>query len=322
MIYLSKLHKVLEDGNFAVTAEIGPPKHASAHGIRHRAQMLKNYVDATNITDCQTAIVRLSSIAAGVHILDCGVEPIIQMTCRDRNRIAIQADLLGAYSLGMRNLLCLSGDHQKFGNHPTSKNVYDVDSIQLISLMRGMRDDRKFFCGEEIEDHEPRFYIGAVENPFADPFEYRVDRLEKKIEAGAQFIQTQCVFDMERFECFMDMVRERGLDKRAHILAGVTPLKSWRAAKYLQTGVSGMIVPDSLVERLKKAEDPKKEGVAICVEQIKHIKEKVKGVHGVHIMAIAWEEVVPEIAERAGLLPRPEIEWKENNSDEIKIIIK
>jgi len=306
--YLSKLHKILDSGEFAVTAEIGPPKHASAHGIRHHAEMLKNHVDATNITDCQTAIVRISSIAAGVHILDCGIEPIIQMTCRDRNRIAMQADALGAYCLGMRNMLCLSGDHQKFGNHPTAKNVYDVDSMQLIYLMKRMRDEKQFFSGEAIKDHEPRFYIGAVANPFADPFEFRVDRLEKKVEAGAQYIQTQCIFDMERFERFMEMVRERGLDQRVHILAGVTPLKGWRAAKYLQTGVSGMIVPDSMVERLKSAEDPKKEGVNICIEQIKHIKENVKGVHGVHIMAIAWEEVVPEIVERSGLYPRPKAE--------------
>ncbi len=315
MKYLSKLQKMLDSGHFAVTAEIGPPKHASAQGVRHHAQLLKNHVDATNITDSQTAIVRLSSIASGVHILDCGIEPIVQMTVRDRNRIAIQADLLGAYSLGMRNLLCLSGDHQQFGNHPTAKNVFDIDSMQLIYLMRRMRDDKKFFCGEEIKEHEPRFFIGAVANPFADPFEYRVDRLEKKIEAGAQFIQTQCVFDMERFERFMEMVRARGLDQRAHILAGVTPLKSWRAAKYIQTGVSGMIVPDSLVERLKSAAEPKKEGIKVCIEQIKHIKENIRGVHGVHIMAIAWEEIVPEIVEQAGLFPRPEIEFNSEEND-------
>lgn len=315
MMYLSRLHKLLEGGNFAVTAEIGPPKHASAQGVRQYAQMLRKYVDATNITDCQTSIVRLSSIAAGAHIIGCGVEPIVQMTCRDRNRIAIQADLLGAYSLGMRNLLCLSGDHQKFGNHPEAKNVYDLDSVQLIHLMSRMRDNKKFFCGEEIKGRQPRFYIGAVANPFADPFEYRVDRLEKKIEAGAQFIQTQCVFNLERFERFMEMVRARGLDQRAYILAGVTPLKSWRAAKYLQTGVSGMSVPDTLVERLKRAEEPKREGVAICIEQVRHIKDKIGGVHGVHIMAISWEEVVPGIVERAGLLPRPGVEWKENNAE-------
>ncbi|SHI74122.1 methylenetetrahydrofolate reductase [Desulfofundulus thermosubterraneus] len=303
----SKLQKLLDSGHFAVTAEIGPPKHASAHGIRHHAHMLKDYVDATNITDCQTAIVRLSSIASAVHILDCGLEPIVQMTCRDRNRIAIQSDLLGAYSLGVRNLLCLSGDHQKFGNEPSAKNVYDVDSIQLIYLMRRMRDEKMFFSGEPIKEHEPRFFIGAVANPFADPFEFRVARLEKKVEAGAEFIQTQCIFDMERFERFMEMVRERGIHERVHILAGVTPLKSWRAAKYLQTSVSGMIVPDDIVERLKKAEDPKREGIEICIEQIKHIRN-IPGVHGVHIMAIAWEEVVPEIVERSGLFPRPKVE--------------
>lgn len=302
---LSKLQQILDSGQFAVTAEIGPPKHSSAEGIRHHAEMMRDYVDATNITDNQTAIVRLSSIAAGVHILDCGIEPIVQMTCRDRNRIAMQSDLMGAYSLGMRNVLCLSGDHQKFGNHPTSKNVYDIDSMQLIYYLRRMRDEKLFFSGEEIKEHEPRFFIGAVANPFADPFEFRVDRLEKKVEAGAQFIQTQCIFDMERFERFMEMVRERGIDERVHILAGVTPMKSWRAAKYIQNNVSGMIVPDELVERLKNAEDPKREGVDICIEQIKYIKENIKGVHGVHVMAIAWEEVVPEIVEKSGLYPRP-----------------
>ncbi|AGL01474.1 methylenetetrahydrofolate reductase [Desulfoscipio gibsoniae] len=304
---LSKLQQILDNGQFAVTAEIGPPKHSSAEGIRHHAEMMRDYVDATNITDNQTAIVRLSSIAAGVHVLANGIEPIVQMTCRDRNRIAMQSDLMGAYSLGMRNVLCLSGDHQKFGNHPTAKNVYDIDSMQLIYYLRRMRDEKLFFSGEEIKEHEPQFFIGAVANPFADPFEFRVDRLEKKVEAGAQFIQTQCIFDMERFERFMEMVRERGIDERVHILAGVTPMKSWRAAKYIQNNVSGMIVPDELVERLKNAEDPKREGVDICIEQIKYIKEKVKGVHGVHVMAIAWEEVVPEIVEKSGLYPRPKV---------------
>lgn len=304
---ISKLQQILDSGQFAVTAEIGPPKHSSAEGIRHHAEMMRDYVDATNITDNQTAIVRLSSIAAGVHVLGSGIEPIVQMTCRDRNRIAMQSDLMGAYSLGMRNVLCLSGDHQKFGNHPTCKNVYDIDSMQLIYYLRRMRDEKLFFSGEEIKEHEPQFFIGAVANPFADPFEFRVDRLEKKVEAGAQFIQTQCIFDMERFERFMEMVRERGIDERVHILAGVTPMKSWRAAKYIQNNVSGMIVPDELVERLKNAEDPKREGVDICIEQIKYIKENVKGVHGVHVMAIAWEEVVPEIVEKSGLYPRPKV---------------
>ena len=303
----SNLEKILESGEFAVTAEIGPPKKATGEGMRHHAKMMREHVDAANITDCQTAIARLSSIAGGLHLMAEGVEPIIQMTCRDRNRLAIQADLMGAYSLGVRNVLCLSGDHQKFGNHPESKNVYDIDSMHLIKLVKDMRDEKKFFCGEEIKDNEPRFYIGAVANPFADPFEFRVRRLEKKVDAGADFIQTQCIFDMERFERFMEMVRERGIHERVKILAGLTPFKSWRGAKYVQTSVSGMIVPDALIERMKNSEDQKAEAVEICVEQIKHIKN-MKGVHGVHIMAIAWEDIVPTIVEKAGLYPRPKVD--------------
>lgn len=303
---MSRLKQILKSGRLAVTAEIGPPRHASPEKIIYYAEMLKDYIDAANITDCQTAVVRMSSIAAGAHILGCGVEPVIQMTCRDRNRIAIQSDLLGAYSLGMRNLLCLSGDHQIFGNHPTAKNVYDVDSIQLIQFVRRMRDEKLFFSGEEFKEHEPRFFVGAVANPFADPFEYRVDRLEKKINAGAEFIQTQCIYEMERFVRFMEQCVERGLHERAYILAGVTPLKSWRAAKYLQQNVSGIIMPEEIVRRLMKAEDQKAEGVNICIEQIKYIKEKIKGISGFHIMAIAWEEVVPELVRRSGLCRRQE----------------
>ncbi len=303
---MSRLKQILKSGRLAVTAEIGPPRHSSPEKIIYYAEMLKDYIDAANITDCQTAVVRMSSIAAGAHILGCGVEPVIQMTCRDRNRIAMQSDLLGAYSLGMRNLLCLSGDHQIFGNHPTAKNVYDVDSIQLIQFVRRMRDEKLFFSGDEFKEHEPRFFVGAVANPFADPFEYRVDRLEKKINAGAEFIQTQCIYDMERFVRFMEQCVERGLHERVYILAGVTPLKSWRAAKYLQQNVSGIIMPEEIVRRLMKAEDQKAEGVNICIEQIKYIKEKIKGVSGFHIMAIAWEEVVPELVRRSGLCRRQE----------------
>jgi methylenetetrahydrofolate reductase (NADPH) len=295
----SKLEKLLSEGRFVVTAEIGPPKHASAEGIRHHAELLKDYVDAVNITDNQTAVVRLSSIAAAVHCLQKGVEPIVQMTVRDRNRIALQSDLLGAYSLGVRNVLCLSGDHQSFGNHPTARNVFDIDSVQLIATVKMMRDEKKFLCGEEIKEHEPRFFIGAVANPFADPFEFRVLRLEKKINAGAQFIQTQCIFDLDRFDRWMAMVRERGLHQRAAILAGVTPLKSAGAARYMQT-VPGMVVPDAIVERMKKAADAKAEGVEICVEQIRRLRS-IEGVAGVHIMAVMWEEIVPTIVEKAGL---------------------
>jgi methylenetetrahydrofolate reductase (NADPH) len=290
----SKLEQVLSQGKFAITAEIGPPKHASAEIIKQHAETLMGWVDAVNITDNQTAIARLSSIAAGVHLYNAGVEPVIQMTCRDRNRIAMQSDLLGAYSLGMRNVLCLSGDHQKFGNHPQAKNVYDIDSVQLINMVKTMRDEKQFQCGEEIKQQEPRYFIGAVANPFADPFEFRVLRLEKKINAGADFIQTQSIFDMDRFDRFMEMVRQRGLDKRVHILAGVTPLKSARVAKIIKERVAGMIMPDAIIKRMEQAEDQKAEGIKICIEQIKHLKT-IPGVAGIHIMAINWEDVVPKI---------------------------
>ena len=292
---VSRLEQTLKSGRLAITAEISPPKHASATEIRQQARLLSSYIDAANITDCQTAVVRMSSICAGAHILQEGVEPVIQMTCRDRNRIAMQSDLLGAYSLGLRNLLCLSGDHQSFGNHPTAKNVYDVDSIQLIQMVKRMKDEELFFSGEKIKSCAPRFFVGAVANPFADPFEYRVDRLEKKIEAGAEFIQTQSIFDLERFAAFMERCTARGLHERAYILAGVTPLRSWRAAKFLQTGVPGMIMPEDVVQRLKGAEDPAAEGKLICLEQIKYIREHITGVAGFHLIAIAWPEVVPEL---------------------------
>lgn len=302
----SKLEKLLIQRNFVVSGEIGPPKHANPEIIKEHAIMLKDYVDAVNLTDNQTAIVRLSSIAAGIHVLQAGVEPIIQMTTRDRNRIAMQSDLLGAYSLGMRNVLCLSGDHQSFGNHPTARNVHDVDSLQLINIVKDLRDEKKFACGEQIKSDEPRFFIGAAANPFADPFEFRVLRMEKKINAGADFIQTQAVFDMGRFEKFMALARERNLHKRASIIAGVIPLKSARAAKYMQQSVAGMIVPDEILSRMEKAADPKLEGIAICVEQIKHLKT-IEGVAGVHIMAIMWEDAIPVIVREAGLYPRPKL---------------
>jgi methylenetetrahydrofolate reductase (NADPH) len=300
----SRLEKILRSGRQAVTAEIGPPKHSSPEKIIAHTNMLRDCVDAANITDCQSAVVRMSSISAAVHIMGGGIEPVIQITCRDRNRIAIQSDLLGAYSLGIKNVLCLSGDHQVFGNHPTAKNVYDIDSIQLIQLTRRMRDKKLFFSGEQIKEHEPRFFIGAVANPFADPFAYQVDRLEKKIDAGAEFVQTQCIYDLECFARFMELCVSRGLHQRAYILAGVTPLKSWRAAKYMQDCVPGITVPEEIILRLKNAGDPKTEGIAICTEQIKFIKDNIKGLSGFHIMAISWEEVVPEIIKGAGLNPR------------------
>ena len=301
-----RLEKVLTAGEFAVTAELGPPQNANPEAIKKKAQHCIGNVEGANITDNQTAIVRMSSIAAGAIALSCGVEPIIQMVCRDRNRLAMQADILGAAALGIQNLLCLSGDHQTFGNHPDAKNVYDVDSMQLIAIVRKMRDDKQFLCGDEIKEHEPKLFIGAVANPFADPFEFRVMRLAKKIDAGADFIQTQCIFDMKKFAEWMKMVVDEGLHKKTYILAGLTPVRSHKALKYMKNNVAGMSIPDELITRMESAEDPKEEGVKVCVEMIEQIKS-MEGVSGIHLMPIGWESITPTILERAGLLPRPKV---------------
>ena len=302
-VYYSDLHRVLDTGRFAVTAEIGPPKSANGEAVRQRARMLKGHADSFNLTDNQTAIVRLSSIASAALCIQEGVEPVVQMTCRDRNRIALQSDLLGAASLGVRNVLCLSGDHPRFGNQKETKSVYDIDPVQELTMFRMMRDEGKVWGGDVLAE-APNIYLGAVANPFADPFDLRVVRLTKKVNAGAEFVQTQAVFDLDRFEKFMEQVRERRLDERVHILAGVIPLKSAKAASYMRDRVSGMSVPDEVVERMKSASEPKKEGVSICLETIERLRS-IKGVHGVHIMAIGWEDIVPELVEKAGLLPRP-----------------
>lgn len=299
----SNLERVLEEGHFAVTAELGPPKGSSAEFVRRKAGLLKPCCDAANITDNQTAVVRMSSVAACALVKQEGLDPVMQMTCRDRNRIAIQSDVLGAVALGIRNLLCLSGDHQKFGNHPGSKNVHDLDSIQLIGAVRKMRDEAQFMSGDKISGGMPLF-IGAAANPYADPFEFRVLRLAKKVKAGADFIQTQAVFDVERFAKWMEMVRDKGLDQKVRILAGLIPIKSVGMARYMRDYVSGLMVPDELVDRMENAKDAKEEGVQIALEIIEQIRD-IPGVHGIHIMAVAWEEVVPLITERAGFLPRP-----------------
>ncbi|MFH1674751.1 MAG: methylenetetrahydrofolate reductase [Pseudomonadota bacterium] len=306
----SNLEKVLTSGQFAVTGELGPPKNADAEVIRTKARLLKGCVDAVNITDCQTAIVRMSSIASSVILMEEGLEPVTQMTCRDRNRIAIQSDLLGASALGMKNLLCLTGDHHKFGNHPNSIGVFDMDSVQLLQMVKNMRDEKVFQCGEELKGTAPTFFLGAAANPFADPFEFRALRLAKKVVAGAQFVQTQLVYNLERFTSWMKAVRDLGVHEQCYIMAGVTPPKSIGMAKYMKNNVPGLDVPDEVIARLKGAKDAKKdvqeEGINICVDIINQVKE-IEGVAGVHIMAIEWESAVPEIAKRAGLLPRPSV---------------
>lgn len=303
----SNLEKVLEQGAFAVTAECGPPRGADADVIRAKGELLKGVVDAVNVTDNQTAVVRMSSIASCVILKGMGLDPIMQMVTRDRNRIAIQSDILGAAALGINNILCLSGDHQRFGDHPQSKNVYDIDSMQLIQTVRRMRDEGRFIGGGEIT-RPPRLFIGAVENPFAPPLEIRAPRLAKKAAAGAEFIQTQCVYNLDRFEQWMREVVERGLNERVSILAGVTPLKSAGMAQYMKTMVPGMDVPDALLARLNGVPKERQggEGIKMCIESIERIKA-IPGVRGVHIMAIGWEEKVREIAAGAGLLPRPRV---------------
>ncbi|WP_028320349.1 methylenetetrahydrofolate reductase [Desulfatiglans anilini] len=303
----SNLEKVLKAGHFAFTGECGPPMGANVEHLKEKAHHLKGVVDAVNVTDNQTAVVRMSSWAASLILLQEGIEPNFQMVCRDRNRLAMQSDILGVYSHGIRNMLCLSGDHQKFGNHPESKNVFDIDSMQLINLVKTMRDDGKFLNGQDV-DVPPKLFIGAASNPFADPFEFRVYRLAKKIAAGADFIQTQCIYNMDKFRAFMKQVVDMGLHEKCYILAGVTPMKSVGMATYMAKQVPGMDVPDSLLKRLRGAGKGKvaEEGILFALEQIEEFKQ-MEGVAGVHLMAIEWEHRVPEIAERAGMLPRPQV---------------
>jgi methylenetetrahydrofolate reductase (NADPH) len=303
----SRLEKILEQGDFAVTSECGPPRGADPEVIREKGALIKDYVDSINITDNQTSVVRMSSLASCILLKEMGTNPVLQMVTRDRNRIALQSDILGAAALGINNILCLSGDHQKFGDHSNAKNVYDLDSIHLIQTVKLMRDEGKFLGGDEIKT-PPRFFIGAAANPFGDPFEFRVGRLAKKVAAGAQFIQTQCVFNVERFRRWMEMVRDRGLLEKVYILGGVTPMKSIGMANYMKKMVPGMDVPDDLVARLKAVgkEKAAEEGIKIAVETIEQLKE-IEGVRGVHIMAIEWEEKVSEIVKEAGLFPRPQV---------------
>jgi len=307
----SNLKRVLESKKFAVTAECGPPKGADRKVIEEKATLLKNWVDAANVTDCQTAVTRMSSLAACAILKSFGLDPVFQLTCRDRNRIALQSDVLGAYALGVRNILCLTGDHQSFGNHPQAKGVFDLDSIHLIETVKRMRDEGLFLSGDKLEGERPLVFIGGVENPFAPPYSFRALRLKKKIEAGAEFIQTQIVYNLARFREFMARAGDLGLLDRVYILAGVSPIKTPGAAKYMRDNVPGLDVPNEIVERMEAAgkgiEDKKaraeawrQEGIKICVELIEKLKE-MKGVAGVHIMAIEWEEAVPEIIKSARL---------------------
>jgi methylenetetrahydrofolate reductase (NADPH) len=303
----SKLEKILAAGHLAVTSECGPPRGSDPEVIVEKANLIKDHVDAINITDNQTSVTRMCSLAACIRLKLMGLEPVIQMVTRDRNRIALQSDILGAAAFDIYNILCLSGDHQSFGDCAQGQNVHDIDSMQLIQTVRHMRDEGKFLGGDDIS-RPPQMFVGAAANPFADPFEIRVPRLAKKIAAGVEFIQTQCIYDIEKFELWMKMAGDRGLLEKVNILAGVTPFKSAGMAKYMKNRVPGIEVPDELIKRM--ADTPKEkqpeEGIKICIEQIQHLKE-VEGIRGFHVMAIEWEEMVPEIVEKSGLYPRPSL---------------
>ncbi|MHB9032419.1 MAG: methylenetetrahydrofolate reductase [Anaerolineae bacterium] len=304
----SRLARLLENGKFVVTAELGPPKGPDTAVVDKKISLLRGVCDAVNITDNQTAIVRLSSVATCALLVQQGLEPIMQMTCRDRNRLAIQADLFGAVALGVRNLLCLTGDHQVFGNHPGSKNVYDLDSVQLIGMTKRLRDEGLTLGGDPVEGAMPLF-IGGAANPFGDPFELQVLRVAKKAAAGVQFIQTQCIFDIERFREWMKRIVVLGVAEKVHILAGVMPLKSAGAARYINNNVAGIYVPEALVKRMSaagKGQKARDEGIKMAAEIIAEVRE-MPGIHGVHIMAVEWEEVVQPLVTMAGLLPRPEV---------------
>jgi len=303
----SRLEKVLASGELAVTSECGPPRGCRPEKVTEKAALLKDHVDGINVTDNQTAMVRMSSCTAGILIKQMGLDPIIQMVSRDRNRLAMQSEILGAYSFGINTMLCLSGDHAKFGDHPMAQGVFDIDSVQMIKMVQQMRDKGLFQGGAKI-DGPPKMFIGAAANPFADPFELRVMRLAKKVKAGVDFIQTQCIFNLDKFEEWMKGVVERGLDEQVHILAGITPMKSVGMARYMKNKVPGMDIPDDVIKRLEgvpKEQQPE-EGIKMAVEAIERLKQ-VKGVHGFHIMAIEWEEKVPQIVEKAGLYPRPKV---------------
>lgn len=304
----SKLEKVLAAGHLAVTSECGPPRGSDPKEISEKAELIKDYVDAVNITDNQTSVTRMCSLAACIRLKLMGLEPVLQMVTRDRNRIALQSDILGAAAFDINNILCLSGDHQSFGDCAQGQNVHDLDSMQLLQTVRHMRDEGKFLGGDDIK-RPPQMFAGAAANPFADPFEIRVPRLAKKIAAGAEFIQTQCIYNLDRFEEWMKQVVDRGLHEKVAILAGMTPMKNVGMARYMKNRVPGMDVPDEVIKRL--ADTPKEkqaqEGIDICVEAIERLKA-VEGVRGFHVMAIEWEEKVPEIVERTGLYPRPQVD--------------
>jgi methylenetetrahydrofolate reductase (NADPH) len=298
----SRLERVLRSGRFAVTAELNPPDSADPQAVYERALVLSTVCDAINATDASGANCHMSSVGICALLTRAGYEPVYQISCRDRNRIAIQGDLLGAAAMGVKNVLCLTGDGVQAGDQPEARPVFDFDSMTLLRTVRIMRDKGQFLSGRRL-DVPPRVFVGAAENPFVPPFDFRPLRLRKKWEAGAEFIQTQYCFDVARLREFMAQVRDLGLHERLFILVGVGPLRSAKIAEWMRTHVPGVHIPDAVVERLKGARRPASEGKQLCVEIIQQVRE-IPGVAGVHVMAYRQEELVAEIIEAAGLLPR------------------
>lgn len=299
----SALEEAVRSDRFVVTAEVGPPRGADPAALSAAVRTLRGWVDAVNITDNQSAVVRLSSMAGSVLALAQGVEPVMQISARDRNRIAIQSDLLSAAALGIPNVLLITGDHPKFGDHPEAKPVFDVDSVQMLWVARTMRDHQRLHSGRLL-DSPPRLFLGGVENPCAPPADFRARRLGKKVAAGAQFVQTQFVFDVACFERWMADVRDLGLHERIAVLAGVGPIGNPRALKHMRTKVPGLSIPDAVAERLSRVDESHfaEEGIRLCVETIQRLRE-IPGVAGVHLMAFGREHVIPEVIERAGIRP-------------------
>lgn len=300
----SRLERVLRSGRFAVTAELNPPDSADPQAVYERALVLAEVCDAINATDASGANVHMSSVGVCALLTRAGYEPVLQVSCRDRNRIALQGDLLGAAAMGVRNVLCLTGDGVQAGDQPEAKPVFDLDAISLLRMASTMRDQGRFLSGRALEA-APHFFLGAAANPFAPPFAFRAQHLKKKVDAGAEFIQTQFCFDIEAFKQFMASVRELGLHERAFLLAGVGPLRSAKSAEWMQANVPGVVIPEAVVRRLRgvPADRQRQEGKRLCTEIIQQLRE-IPGVSGVHVMAFRQEELVAEIIEAAGLLPR------------------
>ncbi len=303
----TNLQKILAQGEFAVTCECNPPRGIDVDLILKNAAQLEGKVDAVNVNDNAVASVRMSSWAMSKILLDMGIEPVLQMVTRDRNRIALQSDLLGALALGIRNVLCLTGDHPARGDHPEARKVFDLDSIQWIAAARQVRDQGCLMNGKEISG-SPRFFIGGVANPFVESLELHIIRLQKKITAGAEFVQTQPVLEIEGFKAWLNLARDHGLADQCPVIAGVLVLKSVQMAEHLRNNIPGIMIPETIIDRLRAVskDEQQEEGIEICIEQIGKLKE-TEGVRGVHVMAVGCEEMLPEIIERAGLLPRPKV---------------